>query len=47
LAKNISITKDDTIILNGNGNKSEIESRADIIKEQIKLTESTYDREKL
>lgn len=47
VAKNITITKDDTIILNGNGSKQDIEQRADIIKEQIKITESSYDKEKL
>ena len=46
-AKSITISKDETIILNGNGQKSEIEARTETIENQIKLTESSYDKEKL
>lgn len=47
IAKNVTITKDDTIILNGQGAKEDIEKRIEAIQDQIKNTESTYDREKL
>jgi len=46
-AKRIRITKDDTTIVDGAGEKSEIESRVAQIKQQIEETTSDYDREKL
>jgi len=46
-AKRVSITKDDTTIVDGAGNKSEIEARVGQIKAQIEDTTSDYDREKL
>ena len=46
-AKRVSITKDDTTIVDGAGNKSEIEARVGQIKAQIEDTSSDYDREKL
>lgn len=46
-AKNISITKDETTIVDGAGEKAEIEARVSQIKQQIEETTSDYDREKL
>jgi chaperonin GroEL len=46
-AKRVVITKDDTTIVDGAGQKSDIESRITQIKAQIEETTSDYDREKL
>ncbi|WP_373355782.1 chaperonin GroEL [Pseudoroseicyclus sp. CXY001] len=46
-AKRISITKDETTIVDGGGEKSEIEARVSQIRQQIEDTSSDYDREKL
>lgn len=46
-AKKVAISKDDTTIVDGEGEKSEISSRVDQIKAQIEETTSDYDREKL
>jgi chaperonin GroEL len=46
-AKKISITKDDTTIIEGAGAKAEIEARVSQIRAQIEETTSDYDREKL
>ncbi|MHA6345574.1 chaperonin GroEL [Roseivivax sp. CAU 1761] len=46
-AKRVSITKDETTIVDGNGDKSEIEARVNQIRGQIEETTSDYDREKL
>ena len=46
-AKNVSITKDETTIVDGAGEKAEIEARVAQIKQQIEETSSDYDREKL
>ena len=46
-AKRISITKDDTTIIDGAGKKDDIEGRVAQIKAQIEETTSDYDREKL
>jgi len=46
-AKRISITKDDTTIIDGAGKKKDIEGRVSQIKTQIEDTTSDYDREKL
>ncbi|NBD30513.1 MAG: chaperonin GroEL [Alphaproteobacteria bacterium] len=46
-AKKIDITKDETTIIEGNGDKSEIEARVAQIRNQIEETTSDYDREKL
>jgi chaperonin GroEL len=46
-ARKISITKDETTIVDGHGEKSEIEARVAQIKQQIEETTSDYDREKL
>ena len=46
-AKRISITKDETTIVEGLGEKAEIEARVAQIRGQIEETTSDYDREKL
>ncbi|WP_417259473.1 chaperonin GroEL [Celeribacter sp.] len=46
-AKKITITKDETTIVEGNGEKAEIEARVAQIRQQIEETTSDYDREKL
>jgi chaperonin GroEL len=46
-AKRVVITKDDTTIVDGAGQKSDIEGRITQIKAQIEETTSDYDREKL
>ncbi|MBZ0122358.1 MAG: chaperonin GroEL [Roseovarius sp.] len=46
-AKKISITKDETTIVDGAGDKAEIEARVSQIRQQIEDTTSDYDREKL
>ncbi len=46
-AKKISITKDETTIVDGAGEKAEIEARVAQIRTQIEETTSDYDREKL
>eukprot|EP00834_Sanchytrium_tribonematis_P007863 NODE_789_length_3873_cov_0.228405.p1 type:complete len:564 gc:universal NODE_789_length_3873_cov_0.228405:1342-3033(+) len=44
---NITITKDDTIILNGKGETQDIHGRCEQIKSQIDETTSEYEKEKL
>ncbi len=46
-AKKIVINKDDTTIVDGAGEKAEIEGRVAQIRQQIEETTSDYDREKL
>ncbi|MBI1263753.1 MAG: chaperonin GroEL [Alphaproteobacteria bacterium] len=46
-AKKVSITKDDTTIVDGSGEKSAIEGRVSQIRRQIEDTTSDYDKEKL
>lgn len=46
-AKKVSITKDDTTIVDGIGEKEAIEARISQIKRQIEETSSDYDKEKL
>jgi len=46
-AKQITITKDTTTFVEGNGNKEDIQSRILQIRHQIDTTTSDYDREKL
>ncbi|MDE0112717.1 MAG: chaperonin GroEL [Albidovulum sp.] len=45
--KKVSITKDETTLVDGGGEKSEIEGRVSQIRQQIEETTSDYDREKL
>jgi chaperonin GroEL len=46
-AKKVIIKKDDTTVIDGAGNKAEIEARVGQIRAQIEETTSDYDREKL
>ena len=46
-AKRVEITKDDTTIIDGAGNKADIEGRTAQIRQEIAQTTSDYDREKL
>ncbi len=46
-AKKVTITKDDTTIVDGVGEKDAIEARIGQIKKQIEDTTSDYDKEKL
>eukprot|EP00127_Corallochytrium_limacisporum_P002347 Clim_evm3s110 gene=Clim_evmTU3s110 len=44
--KEVAITKDDTMFLNGEGERKAIEDRCEVIREQIEETSSEYEREK-
>lgn len=46
-AKKVVITKDDTTIVDGSGDKKSIEARCNQLRNQIEETTSDYDREKL
>ncbi|SFI49452.1 chaperonin GroEL [Albimonas pacifica] len=46
-AKKIRISKDETTVVDGHGEKAEIEARVAQIRQQIEETTSDYDREKL
>lgn len=46
-AKKVVITKDDTVVVDGSGDKKEIEARCGQIRKQIEDTSSDYDKEKL
>jgi chaperonin GroEL len=46
-AKRVVIDKDNTTIVDGAGNKADIEGRVKVIRAQIEETTSDYDREKL
>ena len=46
-SKRVEITKDDTTIIDGAGQKELIEARANQIRKEIETTTSDYDREKL
>lgn len=46
-AEKVNIDKDNTVIVNGNGQKADIEARVNQLKAQIESTTSDYDKEKL
>ncbi|MER6977019.1 chaperonin GroEL [Streptomyces carpinensis] len=46
-ARRVTVTKDDTTIVDGAGNKSDVEGRVAQIKAEIENTDSDWDREKL
>jgi len=45
--KRLTVTKNDTIVLDGSGDKSGIEERCELIRSGIETTKSEYEREKL
>ncbi|KAM3250284.1 hypothetical protein P3L10_004353 [Capsicum annuum] len=45
--KKVTISKDDTVILDGAGQKTSIEERCEYIKSAIELSMSDYDNDKL
>jgi chaperonin GroEL len=46
-ARRVTITKDNTTIIDGGGDKSEVEGRVNQIKAEIELSDSDWDKEKL
>ncbi|MDR3208355.1 MAG: chaperonin GroEL [Rickettsiales bacterium] len=46
-AKQVAVTKDATLIVDGAGDKKSLEARADEIRKTLEATTSDYDREKL
>merc|ERR1712151_807993 len=46
-AKTVTIAKDDTVLLDGSGDKSAIEARCEAIRDTIEDTTSTYENDKL
>lgn len=46
-AEKVIVGKEDTTIVNGKGEKAEIEARVEAIRKEISNTESDYDKEKL
>ena len=46
-ARQVKVTKEDTIIVDGAGNQDEIKNRVQQIRQQIETTTSDFDREKL
>jgi chaperonin GroEL len=46
-AKRVGVEKDNTIIIDGDGNSADIEGRVMQIKQQVETTDSEYDKEKL
>ncbi|KAK6164372.1 hypothetical protein DH2020_001236 [Rehmannia glutinosa] len=45
--KKVTVSKDDTVILDGAGNKTSIEERCEQLRSGIELSSSDYDKEKL
>jgi len=45
--RQVKVTKDDTLIVDGNGKTEDIKGRIAMVKHQIEVTTSDYDREKL
>lgn len=46
-ADKISVSKDETVIVGGHGEKKKVKERISLIKKQLEASESEYDREKL
>eukprot|EP00826_Nyctotherus_ovalis_P013660 TRINITY_DN1372_c0_g1_i11.p1 TRINITY_DN1372_c0_g1~~TRINITY_DN1372_c0_g1_i11.p1 ORF type:complete len:565 (-),score=182.74 TRINITY_DN1372_c0_g1_i11:180-1874(-) len=46
-AKQVIITKDDTIIMHGAGTKKDVDDRIEVLKQMKEKSTSTYDKEKL
>jgi len=47
VAKKVTVTKDDTIILNGAGDRADVEERCSLIRDLIAKSKSEYEKEKL
>ena len=47
VADTVKVSKENTVIVNGAGNKEEIQDRIKLIKAQIEETDSEFDRNKL
>eukprot|EP00559_Dactyliosolen_fragilissimus_P004114 CAMPEP_0184861488 /NCGR_PEP_ID=MMETSP0580-20130426/6163_1 /TAXON_ID=1118495 /ORGANISM="Dactyliosolen fragilissimus" /LENGTH=578 /DNA_ID=CAMNT_0027359005 /DNA_START=100 /DNA_END=1836 /DNA_ORIENTATION=- len=45
--KKLTVSKNDTVVLDGNGEKAAIEERCELIRSSIETTKSEYEREKL
>merc|ERR1711982_186620 len=45
--KKLTVTKNDTVILDGSGDTSSIEERCELLKDTIELTTSEYEKEKI
>ena len=45
--KKITVTKNDSVVLDGAGDKSAIDERCELIRDGIESTKSDYEREKL
>ncbi|MDO5581670.1 MAG: chaperonin GroEL [Planctomycetia bacterium] len=45
-AKQITVDKDETVIVDGKGKKADIKARVDLLRKMIEDTDSDYDREK-
>merc|ERR1711997_207723 len=45
--KKLTVTKNDTVILDGSGDTSSIQERCELIRSSIESTKSDYEREKL
>lgn len=43
----VTITKDDTLMMKGHGKEDEIQKRIEMIKEEIESTTSSFEKEKL
>lgn len=43
-AKKVTVTKDDTILMHGGGDKDALGARCDQLREEIKVATSDYDR---
>ena len=46
-AKSVKVTKENTVIVDGEGDKDKIHERVDQIRAQIEVTKSSFDKEKL
>jgi chaperonin GroEL len=46
-AKKVIVTKEETVFINGNGDKVSIQERIQGIREEMEKSTSEYDREKL
>lgn len=47
MAKKITVTKDDTILLDGGGDKKAVNERCDMLRDAIEAASSEYDKEKI